>query len=137
MLKITAIASAVAVLGLTAGASAFAHEDAASAASKPARACFFANQVSGWSTNDAEDVAYLHVGVKDVYRAELFSRCHDLDDAISIALVNRGGGSICSGLDATIVVKSSIGPQRCQVTKLTKMTPDEVAAWKAEKKAKK
>lgn len=138
MRKIVAIASAVAVLGMSAGASAFASEDASPAEPRAKRSCFFANQVNGWSTDRDEKVAYLNVGVKEVYRAELFSRCADLDSAQTIGLESRRGGSnICHGLDATIIVPSPIGPQRCPVTKITRMTPEEVAAWKAEKKARK
>jgi hypothetical protein len=138
MLKTAAIASAVAVLGLSAGASAFAFEGAGPAPAKPQRSCFFANQVNGWSTDRDERTAYLNVGTKDVYKAELFTRCMDLDSALTIGLESRGGGSsICDGLDATLLVRSSMGPQRCQVTKITKMTPEEIAAWKAEKKARK
>lgn len=138
MIKSIAIAAAVAGLGLGVGASALAREDAKPAASAPAkRSCFFASQINGWRSEDNDKTVYLDVGVKDVYRADLFARCHDIDDALAIGVETRGGGSsICDGLDVQLIVQSSIGPQRCPVTKLTKLTPDEVQALKTRKKSK-
>lgn len=134
MMKRFALVAAVAGLGLAAAnASAVAAPDA-DPASKPARSCFFANQVNGWRT-EADNVVYLDVGVRDVYRAELFSHCPDLDTAVSIGVRTRGGGiSICDGLDIDLVVPSTIGPQICHLTKLRKLSPEEVAALKASRK---
>ena len=78
-----------------------------------------------------EQAVNVHVGVKDVYRLELFGRCPDIDWNQQIALVSRGGNSICSGLDATIITKGPFGPQRCPVSKVTKLSPEEVTALKA------
>jgi len=138
MIKSIAIAAAVAGLGLGVGASALAREDAKPAASTKAnRSCFFANQINGWRSENNDRTVYLDVGVKDVYRADLFGRCLDLDDALSIGVETRGGGSsVCDGLDVQIIVQSSMGPQRCPVTKLTKLTPDEVQALKTRKTSK-
>jgi len=137
-MKTIAIASAIAGLALTAGASAFAFEGPAPAKAPAAkRACFFSSQVNNWTTDRGEKVAYLYVGAKDVYRAELFGSCNGLDDALTIGIESRGGGtSICDAMDVELVVKSPIGPRRCPVTTLTKLTPDEVAAMKASKKRK-
>lgn len=140
-MKTVVTLSAVAALTLTAGV-AFAFQAPASetpaAAAKPQRSCFFASQINGWGAERDEKTAYLYVGAKDVYKAELFSRCMDLDSALAIGVETRGGGSsICDGLDADLLVRSTMGPQRCHITKITKMTPDEVAAMKASKKTKK
>jgi hypothetical protein len=138
MIKSIAIASAIAGLGLSVGASAFAFDEARPATSAPAakRSCFFVSQIDGWRSENNEKTIYLDVGVKDVYRADLMMRCHDIDSALSIGVETRGGGSsICDGMDLDIIVKSSIGPQRCPVTKLTKLTPDEVQALKTKKKS--
>ncbi len=139
-MKTIIVSSTVAALALTAGA-AFAFQTPASqspAAAKPQRSCFFASQVNGWSADRDEKTAYLYVGAKDVYKAELFSRCMDLDSALNIGIETRGGGtSICDGLDVDLLVRSVMGPQRCKITKLTKLTPDEVAAMKAARKTKK
>lgn len=137
-MKTIAIASVVAGLAMAAGASAFAFEDAKPDA-KPAaqRSCFFSNQVNNWSTERGEKVAYLYVGTKEVYRAELFGRCTGLDDALEIGIQSRAGGSsICSGLDVDLLVRSPIGPQRCAVTNLTRLTPAEVEAMKTKKTSK-
>lgn len=132
MIKRIALVAAVAGLGLAAAnASAVAAPDSASG---PTRSCFLASQVNGWRT-EADNVVYLNVGVSDVYRAELFSYCPDLDTAVSIGVRTRGGGlSICDGLDVDLVVPSTIGPQTCHLTKLRKLSPEEVAALKASRK---
>ena len=113
-----------------AGCTTAASEKSASAQLRPARQGFFASTVSSFSAVD-ERTVHVRVGVKDVYRLDLFGRCPDVDWNQQIALVSRGGNSICSGLDATIITKGPIGPQRCPVSKVTKLTPEEVAALKA------
>jgi hypothetical protein len=134
MMKRIAAFAAVVGLGLVAAnASAVAAPDPAA---RPAssRSCFLASQVNGWST-DRDDVVYLEVGVKDIYRAELFSHCPDLDAAVSIGVRTRGGGiSICDGLDVDLVVPSTIGPQTCHLTRLRKLSTEEVTALKGSRK---
>lgn len=133
MKKRIAIAAVVAGLGLTAaGASAVASPDAAPSGG---RSCFFANQVNGWRSERNEKTVYLEVGVNDVYKAELFSRCHGIDDAMQIGVKTRGGGSsVCDGMDVDLIVASPIGPQTCAVTRLTKLSPEEIQALKTRKK---
>ena len=109
------------------GVSAAADPEPAEPAKAPARSCFSANNVSNFSAPDDQTV-YLRVGVRDVYRLDLFSRCTDIDWNHGIAIVSRGGSSICSGMDATIVTKGPIGPQRCEVRTVTKLSPEEIAA---------
>ena len=113
-----------------AGCATPASDKTANAEPRPARQCFFASTVSSFSAVD-ERTVHVRVGVKDVYRLDLFGRCPDVDWNQQIALVSHGGNSICSGLDATIITKGPIGPQRCPVSKVTKLTPEEVAALKA------
>ena len=69
----------------------------------------------------------LRVGVKDYFQLELMGPCPDVDWTQKIALVSRGGSTICSGLDAEIVTPSPIGPQKCPVKSVRKLTPTEVA----------
>ena len=104
----------------------------AAAADKPGpakarQACFFTRDVNSFSAADDRTV-YVKVGVKDVYRLDLFNPCPDIDWNWSIALQSHGSDWICSPLDATIIARSPIGPQRCEVNKVTKLTPEEVAA---------
>ena len=138
MKKTILIASAVVGLSMAAGASAFAFTDAKPEGQKAERSCFFASQINGWRSDRKNDkVAYLEVGTNDMYRADLFGHCNDLDDALAIGVETRGAGtSVCDGMDVVLIVRSPIGPQRCPVTKLTKMTPEEIAALKAERKKK-
>ena len=74
---------------------------------------------------------YLRVGAHDIYRAKLFSSCFDIAWVHRLALVSRSSSLICEGpnLDVDVVVRSvGIGRQRCPVTSIRKLTPDEVAA---------
>jgi len=97
------------------------------AAAKPKKQCFWTKQVNSFASSD-DRIVNVRVGVKDVYQFEMFGRCNDVDWNNQIALVSRGGSYICSGLDAEIISPSSIGPQRCPVRNIHKLTPEEVKA---------
>ena len=97
---------------------------------KPAgRACFYHSEISGFSAPD-EHTVYVRVSVNDVYRLETFGPCMDLDWAMRIAIVDRGGGGwICVGDPADVVYRQSgIGEQRCPVKVAAYLTPDDVKA---------
>ena len=94
---------------------------------KPARQCFWTREVNSFASAD-DRIVNVKVGVKDVYQFEMFGRCNDVDWAQRIALVSRGSDYICTGLDAEIVTHSAIGPQRCPVKNIHKLTPAEIAA---------
>ena len=94
---------------------------------EPKRQCFWANRVNNFASADGRTVN-VRVGVKDVYQFEMFGRCHDVDWSHRIALVSRTGSSICSGFDAEIVTPSAIGPQRCPIRNVRKLTPAEIKA---------
>lgn len=96
-------------------------------AKTPARQCFWTRDVNGFNAVDDRTVN-LRVGVKDVYQLELFSRCPDIDWTEQIAIESRGSSWICSGLDAVLIAPSPIGPQRCMVRSVRKLTPEEVEA---------
>jgi hypothetical protein len=68
------------------------------------------------------------VGVREVYQFEMFGPCHEIDWANNIALRSRGGSTICTGMDAEVISPSAIGPQRCFVRNVRKLTPAEIAA---------
>lgn len=97
------------------------------APAKPKRQCFFASNVTNYSAVD-EKTVNVRVGVRDVYELKLFGHCPDVDWSHKIGIVSRGGSSICDGFDATILVDSTLGVQRCPVDKVRKLTPQEVAA---------
>ncbi len=117
--------------GALAAVVALAHP--ATAADKPAgkdtrSACFFARDVTSYSAAGDRTV-YVKVNLREVYRLDLFNPCPDIDWTWKIALVSHGSDWVCSPMDATIIVnRSPIGPQRCEVSKVTKLTPEEVAA---------
>lgn len=94
---------------------------------KPQRQCFWTRQVNSFASND-ERVVNIRVGVKDVYQLEMFGRCHDVDWSHNIAIRSRGSSYICTGLDAEIIAPSSIGPQRCAVRSVRKLTEAEAKA---------
>ncbi len=89
--------------------------------------CFHARNISNFRAPDNKTV-YLRVGVRDIYQLDLFGACPDVDWNEQIAVASRGGPWICTGFDAEIISPSSIGPHRCQVRTVKKLTPTEVAA---------
>ena len=89
--------------------------------------CFWTHQVNGFASND-DRVVNIRVGVRDVYQFEMFGPCPDIDWNQRIALVSRGGSNICTGMDAEVITRTAIGPQRCPVRSVRKLTPEEIAA---------
>lgn len=107
--------------------------DAPSGGKPAAKQCFWARNVNSFNAVDDRTVN-IRVGVKEIYRMELMGSCPDIRWTEGIAIVSRGTSWICSGLDAEIVAPSAIGPQRCPVKVLRKLTPAEVAALPAKQK---
>lgn len=125
MLRKTTLALAAAgALGLPLTAAA-ATPDAAPA--KPRSACFWTSQINNFAAPD-EKTVYVRVGVRDVFELNMLGRCPDVDWNQSIAVRSRGSSHICSGLDAEIISPTPIGPQRCPVKSVRKLTPAEIAA---------
>lgn len=120
------IAPIMLVAVLAAGSAASAAQPSAAPPAKDAKACFRAADVNGFSSVDDKTVD-VTVGVRDVYRLTLFSSSPDIDWSQRIGIESRGSSWICSGLDATVIVPGSIGPQRYPVTQIRKLSPDEVA----------
>ena len=106
-----------------------ADDSTAGAKAKPSRSCFHHSELSGFSAPD-EHTVYVRVSVNDVYRLETFGPCIDLDWAMRIAIVDRGGGGwICVGDPADVVYRQSgLGEQRCPIKVAAHLTPDEVKA---------
>ena len=91
------------------------------------KSCFFSRDVRGFAAPD-DKTLYLRVRAKDVYRLDMKGRCPELDREHKIAIDSRGSSSICSAIDATVLVKNPIGVSRCSVETLTRLTPEEIAA---------
>jgi hypothetical protein len=94
---------------------------------KPQRQCFWTRNVNSFAAVN-ENVVNVRVGVRDYYQFEMFGRCPDVDWANRVALVSKGSSTICTGMDAEIITQTPIGPQRCPVRNIHKLTPAEVAA---------
>lgn len=115
---IAAAAAAIAALATAAFASPTAGESA--------RSCFRASNVNGWTSVD-RDTLDLHVGARDVYRVELMSPCGDINFSEGIGIESRGSSMICSGLEATLIVPSTIGPRRCPARSIHKLDASRAA----------
>lgn len=103
-------------------------EAAAQTRPSPRRDCFSARSVNGFTPVGREAVD-VRVSRNQQYRLTLAGYCPDVDWSLQIALRTRGGSSfICAGLDAEIIVPSTTGPQRCAVTEVRRLTPEEIAA---------
>ena len=97
-------------------------------AANQGRQCFPIHSVSSFAPVD-DDTINVRVGVNDYYQMDLIGPCRDVDWALGVGLVPRSGGSfICSGMDVDVIAPSTLGPNRCPVTRLRKLTPTEVAA---------
>ncbi len=97
---------------------------------RPQSSCFWTNRIENFAAADEQNL-YLRVGPRDVYQAKLFANCFEIDWVHHIALVSRGSSMICEGpnLDVDVIVRDvAAGRQRCPVTSIRKLTPDEVAA---------
>ncbi|MDB5499651.1 MAG: hypothetical protein JWP28_3682 [Phenylobacterium sp.] len=118
-------------VALAAGAAALLMLSAMPAAAKSPQPehnqCFWTRMVDGFAAPD-DHTLYVRVGVRDVYQFDLLGPCPDIDWNQRLALVSRSGSSICSGMDAEVVTHTQIGPQRCPVRSIRKLTPQEIAA---------
>ena len=119
------------VLTVLAAALSVAAGPVSSAAKSPVgtkpSACFWTRNADGFAAQ-GDRVVNVRVGVRDVYRFELMGSCPDIDWSNRIALISHSGSTICTGMDAEIVTRTAIGPQRCPVRSTRKLTPEEVAA---------
>ncbi len=124
-------AAILAGLGLIAGAALIASGTGqpAAAAKPPApkRECFDKDFVSGFSAPN-EDTVYVTVGAHEVWRLDLATSCPDVDFRQRVGLKTHGSPWVCSGLDVEVVAPSSVGPNRCMVRSIHKMTQAEIDA---------
>ena len=73
------------------------------------------------------DRILVDVGVNDTYLFETLGSCSDLDYAETIGFDQHGSGTICQGIDVTLVVPSPIGERRCAVRMIRKLSEVEEA----------
>lgn len=113
-------------------ASASPEHDHHASSGESGRKCFFPSQVSGFSSAGRDQI-YVHTGPRDIYLFRTLGPCPDLDFSERIGFDQRGGGTICRGIDVDLIVPSTIGPRRCSVAMIRKLAPGEKA--KSEKEA--
>lgn len=90
--------------------------------------CFLSSNVQNFSAPNSRTV-YIRVGVDEIWRLDLMSECLDLPFRQHLGFERTGGDPwICQPIQATIVSREAGIPQRCPVTAMHRLTPDEVAA---------
>ena len=124
---------------LALGAAAFLAASGAGAVTTTAKAeptysCFFPNQWRGWSSPDPSTL-YLKVNLHDVYRVDLANQTPELQWPSNHLVAKFRGTNICNAIDLDLSVSQSVGGRLGDgfnvpliAKKLTKLTPDEIAA---------
>ena len=116
--------------GLLAGtAAALIGGHALAATDNPRTPCFYIIQWQGWKALDPNTL-YLGVNMRDVYRVDLSAGSPELmwPDATLISQV-QGSNSICTAIDLQLAVADTGGFRQALIaSKLTKLTPEEIAA---------
>lgn len=122
------MAARMMAVGLALALTACASQTTTETASAP-RQCFWGSQVTGF-TPTAADRVVVHVGTRESWELTLSAGCPDVDWAMRIGIVSRGGDRICTGTPAELVVPeaSGRGGRRCLVNTVRKLSPDEAAA---------
>jgi len=118
------------IVAMAAAASALAAAvvDAQPAARHTNDQCFVRRNINGFSAPNDRTV-YIRVGVSDIWRLDLMTECTGLSFRNAFRLEARPATAwICSPLDATVIVRQTGISQRCPVTAMHKLTPDEIAA---------
>lgn len=99
----------------------------------PGKSCFFRSQVDGFQhvrgKRRGDDAVIVSAGPGRKYLFETLGPCPDLDWTETIGFDETGAGQICDGLDVTLVVPSSIGPQRCAVKMIRPISTEEAKAY--------
>jgi len=122
--------AAAAVLAAS-GAAAVTTEGAKPA---PTYNCFFPNQWRGWSSPDPMTL-YLKVNINDVYRVDLANQTPELQWPSNHLVARFNGTNVCTAIDLNLSVVQGTGGQLGDgfrvpliATKLTKLTPEQIAA---------
>jgi len=129
MTRSTLILLSIGVATLAACAQQAASAPASAASS--GRECFNARNISSF-TAQGESTIDIQAGVRRYYRLQFAGVCTNVNWARKIAVVTRSGSSwICQGFDADLVIDDpGIGPQRCLVSSVRRLTDAEAHALK-------
>lgn len=112
---------------LSACAATTGNPDQGAATADSGRQCFWPSAVTGFS-HATRDQFRVHTGARTVYLFQTFGDCPEIQDTESLAFDVRGGGMICDGRDVTLIVPSSIGPHRCAVRMIRRLSDEEAHA---------
>lgn len=125
----------MAILVLAAAGCARTAEEEGTASAAGARECFAASQVNGFTAID-RDTVHVRVGTRRVYELEIVGVCPEIDWTQRIGIRTTAGGSwICQGLDAELLVPGiGGGVDRCPVTGVRRLGPEEVEAARARRR---
>jgi hypothetical protein len=123
---LAAAAAALAALSVSAAA-----QPPAAAPPSNQRACFWTRSIDNFAAVDTTRV-YLRAG-RRVFELTLFANCLQLNWVNRLGIRTRGSSNICEGpnpgIDVIVRDRGGIpGGQRCPVTNVRLLTPDEVAA---------
>ncbi len=122
-------AAAVAAIALVGTLGTVTHSQPAPAPAKPDNQCFYRRNINGFSAPN-DRTLYVRVGVNEIFRLDLMSDCNGLTFRQDIGISDEPAGDafICSPLQATITYREAGIRERCPVTALRRLTPDEIAA---------
>ena len=102
----------------------------AAAAAPEGKDCFWLSEISGFN-RAGRDKIFVTTGPNERFLFETLGHCPNLNFSETLAFDQRGPGQICRGLDVSLIVGGNIGPRRCPVKMIQKMTKEEAAAYKA------
>jgi hypothetical protein len=98
----------------------------------PRPACFWTRSITNFAANDTNRV-FVRASGRRVFELTLFANCLQLNWVNRLGIRTRGSSNICEGPNPAIdvIVRGggiAGGGQRCPVTNVRLLTPDEVAA---------
>ncbi len=117
-------------LGIATIALATAALAALPAKAQPGRSqqCLFVRNINGFNAPNDHTV-YVREGVNEIWRIDLMNDCVGLSFRQNFHLRSAGGDPwICSPIQAEVSFRDIGVPQRCQVSGLHKLSPEEAAA---------
>ena len=122
-------------VGATAALAGCAPQPQGPAAATSGRQCFHAGSVNDFDAR-GNDVIDVRAGANRYFRLQLFPGCPNTNWTRQVALRTTSGSSwICQGLDAELIVPDpGIGPQRCLVTSVRRLSDAEVAALRQQRR---
>ncbi|MGB3808274.1 MAG: DUF6491 family protein [Erythrobacter sp.] len=101
-----------------------------SAREQGGRECFYPRNVNGFRNVEGdEEKVLVDVGAADTFELQLMNRCPELRFARGITFDTVGTSRVCNGLQVDLIVPDpNLGPQRCTVTTIRRLSSDEPGA---------